>query len=57
VIFSGGMPIEKAGHTPTMTIMRGSSTTVLEMDHTVIDFVAVCSTPWNNGYYICLVMH
>ena len=49
VIFSGGMPYEKAGHTPTITVMRGTSTTVLEMDHPVIDFVTVCSTPWNSG--------
>ena len=49
MIFSGGMAFEKSGQTPTITVIRGSSTTVLEMEHAVIDFVTICSTPWNNG--------
>ena len=49
VIFSGGMAYEKSGQTPTLTVIRGTSTTVLEMEHPVIDFVTVCSTPWNSG--------
>ena len=49
MIFSGGMAYEKSGQTPTLTVIRGTSTTVLEMEHPVIDFVTVCSTPWNSG--------
>jgi len=49
VIFSGGMVYEKSGQTPTITVIRGSSTTVLEMEHPVVDFVTICSTPWNHG--------
>ena len=49
MIFSGGMPYEKSGQTPTITVIRGSSTTVLEMEHNVVDFVTIYSTPWNNG--------
>ena len=49
MIFSGGMPYERSGQTPTITVIRGSSTTVLEMEHHVVDFVTICSTPWNNG--------
>jgi len=48
-IFSGGMPAEKVGQTPTLTIMHGSNTTVLEMEYQIIDFAVLCSTPWNNG--------
>jgi len=43
------MAYEKSGQTPTMSVIRGSSTTVLEMEDNVVDFVTICSTPWNNG--------
>ncbi|KAL8621917.1 hypothetical protein ACOMHN_046121 [Nucella lapillus] len=46
VIFSGGMSYERAGRTPSITVMTGKSTTVLEMEHNVIDFVVLCETPW-----------
>lgn len=49
-VFSGGMPVEKAGQTPTLTIMHGSNTTVLEMEYQIIDFIVLCSTPWNNDF-------
>ena len=58
VIFSGGMSFEQSGQTPTITVLRGSSTTVLEMEYPVIDFVTICSTPWNSGQYcgLCCVL-
>ena len=49
VIFSGGMSYERAGRTPSITVMTGKSTTVLEMEHNVIDFVVLCLTPWCHG--------
>ncbi|XP_076466115.1 syntaxin-binding protein 5-like [Babylonia areolata] len=48
VIFSGGMSYERAGRTPSITVMTGKSTTVLEMEHNVIDFVVLCETPWSH---------
>lgn len=49
VIFSGGMSYDRAGRTPCITVMSGKNTTVLEMEHTIIDFVVLCETPWQNG--------
>jgi len=49
MIFSGGTAYEQSGQIPTITVLRGSSTTVLEMEHPVVDFVTVCSSPWNSG--------
>ena len=51
VIFSGGMSYDRAGRTPTITVMNGKSTTVLEMEHNIVDFVVLCETPWVNGRY------
>ncbi|XP_059141992.1 syntaxin-binding protein 5-like isoform X2 [Physella acuta] len=50
VIFSGGMSYDRAGRTPTITVMAGKSTTVLEMEHNVVDFVSLCDTPWVNDF-------
>ncbi|XP_052807592.1 syntaxin-binding protein 5-like isoform X11 [Mya arenaria] len=50
VIFSGGMSYDRAGRTPCITVMTGKTTTVLEMEHTVIDFVVMCETPWQNDF-------
>jgi hypothetical protein len=49
VIFSGGMSYDKAGRTPSITVMHGKNTTVLEMEHNVTDFVTLTETPWSNG--------
>ena len=49
VIFSGGMPYDKASRTPSLTVMHAKNTTVLEMEHNIVDFLTLCSTPWNNG--------
>ncbi|XP_045532231.1 syntaxin-binding protein 5 isoform X2 [Pieris brassicae] len=45
VIFSGGLPTDKAGRTHSITVLNGKSTTVLEMEHSVVDFVTLCESP------------
>ncbi|XP_013071471.1 syntaxin-binding protein 5-like isoform X3 [Biomphalaria glabrata] len=50
VIFSGGMSYDRACRTPTITVMAGKSTTVLEMEHNIVDFVSICDTPWVNDF-------
>ena len=54
MIFSGGMPCDKAGRTPSLTVMHAKNTTVLEMEHNVVDFLALCASPWNNGEGFCV---
>nr|CAD7401421.1 unnamed protein product [Timema poppensis] len=49
VIFSGGLTYDKAGRTPSITVIHGKTTTVLEMDNNVVDFVTLCESPWNSG--------
>ena len=49
MIFSGGMSYDRAGRTPCITVMTGKTTTVLEMEYNVVDFVVLCETPWQNG--------
>ena len=51
MIFSSGMPYDKASRTPSLTVMQAKSTTVLEMEHNVVDFLTLCSTPYNNGMF------
>ncbi|XP_055615497.1 syntaxin-binding protein 5 isoform X4 [Toxorhynchites rutilus septentrionalis] len=49
-IFSGGLPTEKCSnksHCITVLI-QGKSTTVLEMEHPVIDFITICESPWES---------
>ncbi|XP_078030517.1 syntaxin-binding protein 5-like isoform X8 [Epinephelus lanceolatus] len=48
VIFSGGLSYDKAGRRPTLTIMHGKAITVLEMDYPIVEFMALCETPYNN---------
>ncbi|XP_054731431.1 syntaxin-binding protein 5 isoform X4 [Anastrepha obliqua] len=45
-IFSGGMPTEKSSKSNCITVMVGKSTTVLEMEHAVMDFIILCENPW-----------
>uniref|UniRef100_F1KQ48 Syntaxin-binding protein 5-like protein n=1 Tax=Ascaris suum TaxID=6253 RepID=F1KQ48_ASCSU len=48
VIFSGGVPQDE-GVLPALTIMRASrSATVLEMDHPMIAFIPLVSSPYSN---------
>uniref|UniRef100_T1GP70 Lethal giant larvae homologue 2 domain-containing protein n=1 Tax=Megaselia scalaris TaxID=36166 RepID=T1GP70_MEGSC len=48
-IFSGGLSMEKGGKSPCITVLQGRSTTVLEMEHPVVDFVTLCESPWSSG--------
>ena len=43
------MPYDRAMRSPALTVMHGKSTTVLEMEHNVIDFLTLSTTPWDNG--------
>lgn len=49
VIFSGGTPKDQAGKTPCITVVHNKTTTVLEMEHTVVDFVTLCESPYPSG--------
>ncbi|XP_044756054.1 syntaxin-binding protein 5 isoform X2 [Coccinella septempunctata] len=46
VIFSGGTPKDQAGKTPCITVVHNKTTTVLEMEHTVVDFITLCESPY-----------
>lgn len=50
IIFSGGLPYERPGRTPCLTVMHGNSTTVLEMEHNIVDFTCLCETPYCSDY-------
>lgn len=52
MIFSGGLTADTAGRVPSITIMHGKTTTVLEMDHNIVDFVTLCESPYNSGQYL-----
>ncbi|XP_063909291.1 syntaxin-binding protein 5 isoform X3 [Zophobas morio] len=41
VIFSGGMPYDQAGRTPSITVVHNKTTTVLEMESNVVDFITL----------------
>jgi syntaxin-binding protein 5 len=51
MIFSGGMPMDRVDRSPSVTVMHAKSTTVLEMEHDVVDFLTLCATPWKNGNF------
>ncbi|XP_073980719.1 syntaxin-binding protein tomosyn isoform X6 [Rhodnius prolixus] len=46
IIFCGGLTYDKAGRSPSITIVQGKATTVLEMEHNVIDFITLCESPY-----------
>ncbi len=49
VIFSGGLPYDETGQMPSVTVLRGKSTTVLEMEHSIVTFVTLCDSPYISG--------
>lgn len=53
-IFSGGLSIERDGKSPCITVLQGRSTTVLEMEHPVVDFITICESPWSSGEFYLL---
>ena len=56
ILFSGGLPYDKANSTPSITIMQGKTTTVLEMEHTVIDFLCLCDNPWPSSKFVDCIL-
>ncbi|XP_078699632.1 syntaxin-binding protein 5-like isoform X9 [Branchiostoma floridae x Branchiostoma belcheri] len=50
IVFSDGLPYERSGRRPCITVMQGKSVTVLEMEYPVINFLPVSSTPWPNDF-------
>lgn len=54
VIFSGGMPYDQASRTPSITVVHSKTTTVLEMEHAVIDFITLCESPYASGKSLIL---
>ncbi|KAG7202209.1 hypothetical protein KM043_015882 [Ampulex compressa] len=50
VIFSGGLPYNTTGRVPSITVIHGKTTTVLEMEHNIIDFITLCDSPWTSDY-------
>ncbi|GBL82416.1 Syntaxin-binding protein 5 [Araneus ventricosus] len=50
IAFAGGMSVEKKKQNPCVTVIHGKTTTVLEMEHSIIDFITLCETPWPGDY-------
>ncbi|XP_024869499.1 syntaxin-binding protein 5 isoform X10 [Temnothorax curvispinosus] len=50
VIFSGGLAQDTTGRTPSITVIHGKTTTVLEMEHNVVDFITLCESPWASDF-------
>ncbi|XP_035208337.1 syntaxin-binding protein 5-like isoform X1 [Stegodyphus dumicola] len=50
ITFSGGMSFDKGSQNPCVTVIHGKTTTVLEMEHSIIDFITLCETPWPSDY-------
>ncbi|XP_052124428.1 syntaxin-binding protein 5 isoform X5 [Frankliniella occidentalis] len=61
VIFSGGLANDKSGRIPSITVVHGKNTTVLEMEHKVIDFITLCESPYSSEpqepYGIAVLLH
>ncbi|XP_034940267.1 syntaxin-binding protein 5 isoform X7 [Chelonus insularis] len=50
VIFSGGLAYDTTGRTPSITVIQGKTTTVLEMEHNVVDFITLCESPYTSDF-------
>ncbi|XP_017782469.1 PREDICTED: syntaxin-binding protein 5 isoform X4 [Nicrophorus vespilloides] len=48
VIFSGGNSYDQSGRTPSITVVHSKITTVLEMEHPVVDFITLCESPYTS---------
>uniref|UniRef100_A0A6A7FXP2 Syntaxin-binding protein 5-like isoform X2 n=3 Tax=Hirondellea gigas TaxID=1518452 RepID=A0A6A7FXP2_9CRUS len=61
IIFSGGLTNNHAGRTPSITVIHGKTTTVLEMEHNVVDFITLCESPWpsefGDPYALVVLLH
>ena len=49
MVLSGGLSYDTLGRRACLTVMHGKSTTVLEMDYPIVDFLTLCETPYPNG--------
>lgn len=49
MVLSGGLSYDTVGRRACLTVMHGKSTTVLEMDYPIVDFLTLCETPYPNG--------
>ncbi|KAG9336245.1 hypothetical protein JZ751_002592 [Albula glossodonta] len=50
IILSGGLSYDTVGRRACLTVMHGKSTTVLEMDYPIVDFLTLCETPYPNDF-------
>uniref|UniRef100_A0A8B9LS74 Syntaxin-binding protein 5-like n=1 Tax=Astyanax mexicanus TaxID=7994 RepID=A0A8B9LS74_ASTMX len=50
MILSGGLSYDTVGRRACLTVMHGKSTAVLEMDYPIVDFLALCETPYPNDF-------
>ncbi|XP_064488140.1 syntaxin-binding protein 5-like isoform X2 [Ornithodoros turicata] len=51
IIFSGGLPYDKSSQTQALTVIHAKTTTVLEMEHNIVDFVTLCETPFQSDFH------
>jgi len=49
-VLSGRLPTDVTGVTPSITFMQGKSTTLLEMEYCVLDFVVATDSPYSSDY-------
>ncbi|KAM6917504.1 syntaxin-binding protein 5 isoform 2-T2 [Lycodopsis pacificus] len=59
MVLSGGLSYDTVGRRACLTVMHGKSTTVLEMDYPIVDFLTLCETPYPNDFqepYAVLVL-
>lgn len=47
--------MERDGRSPCITVLQGRSTTVLEMEHPVVNFITICESPWSSGMCVFLI--
>ncbi|KAJ8399375.1 hypothetical protein AAFF_G00410870 [Aldrovandia affinis] len=50
MILFGGLSYDTVGRRACLTVMHGKSTTVLEMDYPIVDFLTLCETPYPNDF-------
>eukprot|EP00096_Caligus_rogercresseyi_P000369 TRINITY_DN10792_c0_g1_i1.p1 TRINITY_DN10792_c0_g1~~TRINITY_DN10792_c0_g1_i1.p1 ORF type:complete len:1161 (-),score=436.59 TRINITY_DN10792_c0_g1_i1:114-3596(-) len=49
-VFSGGLPSDITGVTPSVTLLQGKSSTLLEMEYCVLDFVLLSDSCFRSDY-------
>lgn len=51
------MPVDQASRTPCITVVYNKTTTVLEMEHNVVDFITLCESPYVSGKYTLVIIY